>query len=453
MDGLPASSNSRVAAVLPLHLDAVVSSLAPGGDGVAHVELEGERRAVFIPYTAPGDRARVEVDPSRRPARGRLVALGSAGPDRVPAACAWSTRCGGCDWMHLSLEAQSRTHVEHVRAALPPAWRSLPIVPSATAPVGGLGYRTRARVHVRSLPRGRVLVGMREARSHEPVEVDACAVLDPALETARRSLAALFAGARGRGDVQLALGVGRRPVLEIRWDGELSPAVFGRLERAVADRSLAGARVHAGEAMRPAPVGDPTPWMSAADGYPLRLAPGGFGQACEPMNTRLALYVASVVRSWQTDHAVELYAGAGNLSVLLAREARDLACVESSRDAVVAARANLAARGIENTRVVEADAEAYTWNKSTTLVVLDPPRTGARAVAERLAASRVAHVVYVSCDAQTLGRDLALLEPAYEPASDLAHGQPSIATFEMFPQTSHVEVVVALTRRGERRRP
>jgi 23S rRNA (uracil1939-C5)-methyltransferase len=91
--------------------------------------------------------------------------------------------------------------------------------------------------------------------------------------------------------------------------------------------------------------------------------------------------------------------------------------------------------------VVEADAAAYAWRPATDLVVLDPPRSGAREVAARLAASRVAHAIYVSCDAQTLGRDLATLEASYAPTS--------IATFEMFPQTSHVETVVAL----ERRRP
>ncbi len=125
--------------------------------------------------------------------------------------------------------------------------------------------------------------------------------------------------------------------------------------------------------------------------------------------------------------------------MLLAHETTELACVESSRDACEAARANPTARGLTNARVVEADAEGYAWSKGAKLVVLDPPRTGARKVAERLAASRVAHVVYVSCDAQTLGRDLAILEKGYTPVS--------VAAFEMFPQTSHVEAVVALERR------
>src|SRR5277367_69177 len=103
-----------------VEIDASITSLAPGGNGVAIVELDGERRAVFVPHAAPGDRARLEVDPSRRPARGRVLTLVSPGVDRVTPACAWSTRCGGCDWMHLSIEAQARTHVDHLRAALPP---------------------------------------------------------------------------------------------------------------------------------------------------------------------------------------------------------------------------------------------------------------------------------------------------------------------------------------------
>jgi 23S rRNA (uracil1939-C5)-methyltransferase len=422
----------------PVELDASISSLAPGGDGVALVELGGERRAVFVPHAAPGDRARLEVDPSRRPARGRMMTLVTPGADRVPPACPWSTRCGGCDWMHLSVQAQERAHVEHLRAALPAGWRNEAIA-SFSAPQT-LAYRTRARVHVRSLRGGAIVVGMHEARSHEPVEVDTCVVLDPALEGARRVLSGVFAGSRGRGEVQIASGASL-PVLDVRWEGELPPQVFARIESAVTRGAIAGAQITLGAATRPARIGDPTPWMTGADGAPLRLAPGGFAQAVEAVNAALALHVAEVVRPWRAEKAVELYAGAGNLSVVLAPAVGDLACVESNRDACDAARQNLAERGVRNARVIEADAEGYVWNRSARLVVLDPPRTGARATAERLAASRVAHVVYVSCDAQTLGRDLAILENAYAPIS--------IQAFEMFPQTSHLEAVVAL----ERRRP
>ncbi len=341
--------------------------------------------------------------------------------------------------MHLSLDAQERAHVGHLRAALPRAWRDVAIASRAASEA--LAYRTRARLHVRCTPRGRVVVGMHEAGTREPVEVETCAILEPRLESARRALAAVFSASRGRGDVQLALGT-RLPVLDVRWDGELAPETFARLERSVGSGAIAGAQVTLAAATRPARIGDPTPWMTGADGEPLRLAPGGFGQASERMNTALALHVADVVRrsgAGGMRKAVELYAGAGNLSVLLARETGEIACVESHRETCDAARANLAARGLENARVVEADAGGYAWGNATRLVVLDPPRVGARAVCERLATSRVEHVVYVSCDPQTLGRDLGILEKAYAPTS--------VTAIEMFPQTSHVEAVVALERR------
>ena len=429
-----------------LPVEASIHSLAPGGDGVAHIEIEGRRRAVFVPRTAPGDRARLAVDPSHRPARGRLLELISGGSDRVPVACGSADRCGGCDWMHLSLEAQVRVHVEHVRGALPRAWRGV-AVDSTPAPAG-MRARSRARVHVRC-ERGRpVRVGMHQARTHSPVEVDECVVLEAPIEAARRALPSLFEGASGRADVTIAYGAGGAAVLHVLWtdaaSGEHgSPAglpdrTFFRIDRAVESGLIAGAQIVFEGASRPSRIGDPTPWMLGADGAALRLASGGFGQASSPVNAALVQHVAGLVRAQRVGAAVELYAGAGNLGVLVAPAVGELVCVESDRECCHAARANFAERGLV-ARVVEADATAYVWKAATELVVLDPPRGGARAVTERLAASPVRHVIYVSCDPQTLGRDLAALQAAYAPSS--------VHTFEMFPQTSHVETVVALERR------
>jgi 23S rRNA (uracil1939-C5)-methyltransferase len=423
-----------------LRVEATIGSLAPGGDAVAHIDLDGERRAVFLRHGAPGDVLRAQIDPSRRPARGRVLAVITPGPDRVTPDCRWSVRCGGCDWMHLSLEAQSRAHVEHVRAALPPGWRDAAVVPHAAphADATARAYRTRARLHVRAHD-DHVRVGMHEAGTHEPVQVDTCVVLAPALENARKSLPRLLDGSRGNGEARIAAGVGGLAVIDLHWSGHLDASCFGRLDAAVRARELAGAQVTLEGATRPAVVGDPTPWTTAADGQPLRLPTGGFAQANEGVNAMLARHVGEIVRTFGVaGRAVELFAGAGNLSVVIARHVGELVLVESHPQACEAARLNLRARGID-ARVVEANADDFDWGARTKLVVLDPPRTGARAIAGRLAATRVPYVVYVSCDTPTLERDLRALEADYEPRS--------VATFEMFPQTSHVETVVALARR------
>jgi 23S rRNA (uracil1939-C5)-methyltransferase len=418
-------------------LTVTIAELAPGGDGVAIAEIAGERRAIFARGVAPGDRVELEVDTSRRPARGRVLSLLAPSADRVEPACRWADRCGGCDWMHVSIEAQRQAHASQVRAALPEAWRAIEV--SSHAAPDALGYRVRARLHVR-VSGGRAIVGVNESASHEPVEVDECVVLAPALEAARRAIAPLFEGTHGRGEAQIAMGRAGdapRPVLEVRWSGALAAAFYGRVERAIADGVWAGARIVTGEATRPATVGDPTPWMAGADGAPLRLAPGGFGQAAEGANAALASRVAELATRTKRARLVELYAGAGNLTVVLARAA-DVTAIEASRDACDAARANLAARAL-TAKIVEADAARYAWSPATRVVVLDPPRTGARDVAASLVKSPVREVVYVSCDPQTLGRDLALMANDYEPVA--------VETFEMFPQTSHVETVVALERR------
>jgi 23S rRNA (uracil1939-C5)-methyltransferase len=195
--------------------------------------------------------------------------------------------------------------------------------------------------------------------------------------------------------------------------------------------------------------------MLGADGDPLRLPPGGFAQASPSANSALAKRVAELASG--SKRILELYAGAGNLTVLLARGAEVLA-VESDRAACDAARANLAALAL-SARIVESDAAAHVVPPGADLVVLDPPRSGARAVAERLAQTSATQtspredrgrggprrILYVSCDTQTLARDLAILAPRYMLRVAEA--------FEMFPQTSHVESVVLLEKRHGVRPP
>lgn len=423
--------------VRPFTLEAKVAELSPGGEGVAICAIGGERRAVFIPGVATGERVRVEVDPSRRPARGRLLEVLEASAARVAPACAHVERCGGCDWMHLAPTAQAAEHAAIVQRLL---GEDAP-APASHAPARPLGYRTRARVHVEA-KRGRVAVGMFARRSHDPLPVDRCVVLDPVLDRARARLASWLEGASGRGEAQLSLGrpgEDRRSVLDLRWKGELPGATFGRLERAVVEGALAGARVFAGDVRVPATIGDPTPFITGADDQPLRLAPGGFSQATEEGNAILAGRVRDLARELQPGPAVELHAGAGNLTVLLARD-RDVIAVEQSAEACRAARENLAARGLA-ARVVEADASTFALPRAASLVVLDPPREGARAVtaalADRASKARPPAIVYVACDPPTLARDVrALAQAGWE--------LRSVETFEMFPQTSHVETVVVL---------
>lgn len=412
-----------------------VAEVAAGGLGVAKSERYG---VVMVPRVIEGELVTAQWDGASRPLRGRLMRVEEPSAERVAPPCALVERCGGCDFMHMSLAEQRRAHGRIVARALAHALRSevpAPICHDAAAP---LAYRERARL-VYAADGPSVRVGYRRAGSRELVAVSACGVLVPALEGLLPRLPEWLAGAEGDGELGLALGLEGRPVVSVRARGELAPGTFGRLDAAVREGLLAGARVETEGAKVPATFGDPRPHMRGADGSPLRFAEAAFTQPSEAGAMALAQRVAELAREGGAGrHVVELFAGSGTLSILLARDTASFVAVEAFEDAARAARENLAARGLGG-RVVATDAETFPLPPRTDLVVLDPPRTGARGAAQRIAESRAREVVYVSCDPPTLARDLALLAAA-------GFVLDTLETFELFPQTSHVETLVRARR-------
>jgi 23S rRNA (uracil1939-C5)-methyltransferase len=204
---------------------------------------------------------------------------------------------------------------------------------------------------------------------------------------------------------------------------------------ALAERpEIAGISPHAGEGTAPARFGDPREGAAGLDGEPMRASVAGFAQANDVVNRAL---VAEAVALAEADGAtvLELYAGAGNLTVPLARRASKLVAVEVVKDALDASRETLEARGLSAT-LVHAKAEDAPRGRFD-VVLLDPPRIGAAEAIPRVVEARPKRVVYVSCDPGTLARDLrALGEAGY--VVDFAAG------FDMFPRTVHVEALVRL---------
>jgi len=422
-----------------------IESIAAGGAGVAR----DSGRAIFVPRTAPGEVVEATVAARGGTLRATVLRVVEPGPGRVQPPCAYFEECGGCDLMHLSADAQRAAHQAIVADALQRTGglTSLPPIVSHTVhpsvveddiPRAALGYRTRARFYAR-FDRGRLRVGFRAPDSHTITEVERCVVLVPELDTLLRSLPAILAGASGDGEVSVARGDGGRPVVDVSWRGDLPAAVWARVDEQIRDGVWAGARVWLDGATTPASFGDPRPVAEGVDGRPLVVAAGGFAQPSDDAGAVLARLAADLVRKSgdSLGSIVELFAGSGTLSILLAPLAARFVAVESQEESVRAARQNLEARGLDG-KVVCADADAFAPGRAD-VVVLDPPRTGAKGAAERIAASASRAVVYVACEPTTLARDVAVLAAAGFTVTD-------IETVEIFPHTSHVETLVRMVR-------
>lgn len=414
-----------------------IEGIAAGGAGIGR----HEGAIVFVPRVAPGDLIECEVSLAKRPATARVLRVVEPGPDRVTPACPVVDACGGCDFMHLAPAAQARAHSEIARAAIAHALPGVPL-PEVRAHVATatLGYRTRARLFLKTERRDVVRVGYRAAGSHDITAVDACAVLDPALAPLLAELGAVLAGAKGEGDAGIALGHGGRAVVSLGWRGELPASTWAALDARVQSGAWAGARVVLEGAGQAAVFGDPRPVIAGPDGGPLVIAAGGFAQSSDAGAAQIARRADELSRveaKPRARHVVELFAGSGTLSVLLARGAASFTAVEIDAASCAAARENLAAHAVA--KVVTADADAFAIPPATSVVVLDPPRAGAAGAAKAIAASSARVVVYVSCDPATLARDLSVIARGRLRVTD-------IETFELFPQTSHVETIVRLER-------
>ena len=416
----------------PQELELTIESLAAGGDGVAR---GADGRVVFTPGVAPGERVRVRLTEEHRQfARGALVEVVEPSADRVAPPCPLfrDRSCGGCAWQHLAYPAQVAAKQAIVASALRHAIAGgLALLPCATAPAP-YRWRRRARLHwVRPARTDAAVIGFYPPRSRRVTQVTACPQLEPALEQALEPLHRLLApGLFQRGEidvladpdgrVQVAVrGPCRRPAAEaLVGQGGIVGVILGR--------SVFGQR--ALELERTAAEGGAGPQRGQAD---------RFAQASGAGNRALVAEVASAAGSTRDARVLELYAGSGNFTRALAAGAAEVVAV----DARPGPRATGPEVRWEVGAALEVASRLAAAGRRFDLVVLDPPREGARAVCELLAelAPAPSRLVYVSCDPATLARDLGdLAGQGFRPLT----AQP----IDLMPQTAHIEVVVTAER-------
>jgi 23S rRNA (uracil1939-C5)-methyltransferase len=400
--------------------------------------VETDRGVVFVRGGLCDERLLIALDPKpSKPARGRVLSVLSAAPERVEPACPHVLRCGGCPLMHASLTQQRALKLGFLRAALIKAGAPPELVLHESLADEVLQYRRRARLAFQ-VARGARKLGYRRERSHELADVDSCAVLQPALAAALAAARAqLLPRLADEGELSLALGRSGRAVLVLRSQGVQAPELYTACEQLVRSGEVEGIALFAAGATQPARFGDPSEWTLDLHGQPLEGATGGFSQAHATMNRQLVLRAleraAPAGQKW-----IELYAGHGNFTLALAPGAAAYTAVEHDPAAAAALRRNVAARSL-SAKLVEADALTYAIPAGLDGVLLDPPRSGAGGLLTRLGQRKVKRIVYVSCDPQTLGRDLAeLLGKGYSVSWAEA--------FEMFPQTADLESLVVLER-------
>jgi tRNA/tmRNA/rRNA uracil-C5-methylase (TrmA/RlmC/RlmD family) len=395
-----------------------IGPVAHGG----HCVARSAGRVVFVRHCLPGETVLAEVTEDRGGSfcRADAVEVLLASPDRVPAPCRYAHPggCGGCDFQHVRPDRQRALKAAVVAEQLSRlAGLDRPVTVEPLAP-DDLGWRRRIRYAVDSDGR----LGLHKHRSEQILPIERCLI-----------------GAPGVGDTPaLAERWPEQAELEVAVDDDGATALVGYRTGPASHRSrgrppLAAERLAGTDRLR-----------YTVAGRPFRLRPPGFWQTHPQAAETFARAVRAAAGLEPGERALDLYAGAGLFTAVLAEAVGGTGRVlglEGDRAAAAAAAANLAdlpwAR-VRRQPVDQAGVRRAAEELAPDVVVLDPPRTGAGAkVFGAVLGAGPRTVIYLACDPAALARDLRT-------ALDRGWRLTALTGYDAYPMTHHVECIAVL---------
>ncbi len=418
-------------------------------------------KVVFVPLTAPGDRAEVRITRTHRNYdEAVLVRLLKSSPMRREPSCPYYGLCGGCQLQHLKSSCQRvlkgelfREMVVHNGGVAGERVGEILATPEE------LGYRSRLDMHV--LWATRPLLGFMARGSRKVVPVDCCLLvipqIRPFLKEARRLL--MKAKALNVGRVEVSCDTpGDGISIILRGSGGLSRSARNVLNRLAPDvqrlRGLYFAHRCGGKIQTLWERDEEFSGVLYSVPYPdrsgeliLEAWPGGFMQVNSFANRLLINVLLSWIQEAPSERVLELYSGMGNLTIPVSHLVREIVAVEINPIAVENAKANAARYKISNVRWIVGSAKSgmqgiMEAGDSFDLVIMDPPRSGAREILASILDLAPDRILYISCDPATLVRDIRFLQQSGP------YSVEKTLPLDMFPQSFHLESITLLEKKN-----
>ena len=402
----------------------------------------------FVEGALPGERAVVRLFKQKaRYALARATSIENPSPARREPRCPHFGVCGGCVLQHADAALQLAAKRDSLEQSLSRIGKTLPERWLPSVEGEEWGYRRRARLSVRRVPKkGGVLVGFRERRSSYVADLRECPVLPPAISALIAPLKELVESLSVRErlpQIEVAMG-DAATALVFRHLLPLSEDDRERLRRFARERGvqvwLQPARPENAQPFEP--EGGELFYELPDFAVRLQFRPTDFTQVNPAVNRLLVGRALELLDPRPGERIADLFCGLGNFSLPMARRGARVIGFEGSPELVERARANAAANGLtaqfEAMDLFHPQLRPYGPFEK---ILLDPPRQGAIEVVKSLAAEGAPRrIVYVSCDTATLARDAGVL------VHTKGYRLAAAGVVNMFPHTAHVESIALLER-------
>lgn len=432
------------------------------GSGVARID----GMAVFVPNTAVGDQCDIRiVKVNKKMAFGRVESIVISSRDRIEPACPVAGKCGGCCYQHISYEAELRAKFKKVDDALTRLGGASGVLDGITGAGDTARYRNKAQYPVGQDAHG-TYVGFYRSHSHDIVRTEQCMIqAERADRLAQEVCAWMDAHQITAYDERTQKGLirhiyvrtgavsGETHLCLVATRGKI-PQQEDLVQRLVnVEPSLVGIVVNINKRSDNVILGEHTLTLwgepvlqDSLCGNVFRLSPHAFYQVNHAQTERLYAHALEQAALTGQETVIDLYCGAGTITLALAAKAKRVIGVEIVPEAIENAKENAERNGVQNVEFLCADAGQAAMllaerGECPDVLTVDPPRKGLDEQAvEAICKMQPPRIVYVSCDPATLARDVKrFAEGGYQIVC--AHA------FDLFPRTKHVETVVLLSRK------
>ncbi len=423
-----------------------IRNIAVGGAGVGEVVSQGDGKedllgiAAFVPYSIPGEKVSALVtSQKKRHLETELREIEDAAEERVVPRCKYYMACGGCELQHISYEGQLQAKYKMIdgalRAAKFPSEVSEALRP--VTPGSPFSYRHRLTLHVD--PHGKV--GLYRTNSRSVVPIESCAISNQKINEALTHIQSFGKEVQGRissvlleADDQGIIAILKSPYDLGKAEAEqiLNRAKmhFGNVKLVIGEKELSGS----GRQILELPLNEQKSLV-------LQVPAGAFSQVNVGINQRLIAKVVEEIEVGARTKVLDLYAGAGNFSLPIAKRGGSVTAVECDPRLVSFGRENASRYGLEKKlEYVHSSVEKFLASQKDSLrafdcILADPPRSGLGNLAGEL--PQVKKLLLISCHLPSFTRDLrTLIDRGYE--------VKGIYPFDMFAQTSYIEILAVL---------
>ena len=427
---------------------AEVTQLSHEGRGITRIN--GKTTFVFGALT--GETVQFKYTESHRQFDEGIVTevLENRSPDRTIPPCAHFGVCGGCSLQHMTNDAQLKhkqksvlEHFQHQANCQPEEILS-PLLGNP------LGYRRKARMSVRYVPKKEaVLVGFRERGTRYVALINQCEILHPSIGHKIKAFSELLMQLEKKSDIaQLEIAAGdTMTAVIIRHLSELPDHDIQLLISFAREHDLQFYLQPKGpETIHPLYPTNPEElfYTLPAHNIKMHFKPDQFTQINQEINVQMIDRAIELLDLKKSDRVLDLFCGIGNFSLPIAKYCEQVVGIEGSESSIIQAKKNALENNIVNaefyTQDLIEDLKDAAWSKNKyEKVLLDPARAGAKEILSYMAAWKPERIVYVSCNPITLARDTADLIA-------LGYTLEKAGIMDMFPHTEHVEAIALFTK-------